>query len=171
MYVTLAQLADRPGARELAQLVSDAMQGAVVDPALFDATLRGADRSAYSPAEIAAADAAAARVVEAVEDATARIDGFLGQRGYQLPLSPVPRIVAGWCRDITHYLLSGSRPTDDRSDPIVRGYRDAMRLLEQLAAGKFSLGGDDPMAVGQADLAVEVSGRTRIFSRDSLGRL
>lgn len=170
MYVTLAQLAERPGALELAQLAS-AAHGAVVDAELLDRTLRGQDRSDYTAAEIAAADAVAARVTEAVAEATARIDGYLGQRGYPLPLSPVPGIVAGWCRDIARYLLSGERPTDDRSDPVVRGYRDAIRMLEQLAQGKLSLGAGDPLSVGPADGTVELASRGRLFTRDSLGRL
>lgn len=170
MYVSLAQLADRPGALELSQLASTT-RGVSVDAVLLDRRLRGLDLDDYSAAEIAAADAVAAWIIEAVTEATARIDGFLGQRGYALPLDPVPPIVAGWCRDITRYLLHGERPTDDRSDPVLRGYRDAMRLLEQLAAGKFSLGAQDPMAAGQIEAAVEIASRDRIFTRDSLGRL
>lgn len=170
MYVTLAQLAERPGALELAQLASDPHEP-VLDAELMDRTLRGLDRSAYTPAEIARADAAAARIAEAVAEATARIDGYLGQRGYPLPLSPVPGLVAGWCRDIARYLLSGERPTDDRSDPVVRGYRDAIRMLEQLAQGKLSLGAGDPLSVGPADGTVELASRARLFTRDSLGRL
>lgn len=170
MYVSLAQLAERPGALDLAQLASTA-HAPVVDAVLLDRRLRGQDLDDYSAAEIEAVEGVVARITEAVAEATSRIDGFLGQRGYALPLAPVPPLVAGWCRDITRYLLSGERPTDDRSDPVLRGYRDAMRLLEQLAAGKFSLGAQDPMAAGQVEAAVEIASRDRIFTRDSLGRL
>ena len=43
-YITPAELAERPGARELAQIASAEHQ-AVVEAALMDATLRGTDRS------------------------------------------------------------------------------------------------------------------------------
>ncbi len=165
MYVTLIQLAERPGALELAQLASPKHE-AVVDAELLDLTLRGLLRSEYSAAEISAADAVVGRISEAAAEATARIDGYLRQRGYALPLSPVPAIVAGWCRDITRYLLSGDRPTDDASDPVVRGYRDAMRLLEQVAAGKFSLGATDTVAVGERPILASSPGRQ--FSATSL---
>ena len=148
MYVTLIQLAERPGALELAQLASD-KHGGVVDAELLDLTLRGLLRTDYSAEEIAQADAVLARINEAVAEASARIDGYLRQRGYALPLSPVPAIVAGWCRDITRYLLSGDRPTDERSDPVLRNYRDAMRFLDQVAKGQFSLGANDPVAGGE----------------------
>lgn len=148
MYVSLIQLAERPGALELAQLASDKHAG-VVDAELLDLTLRGLLRTGYSTAEIAAADAVVARITEAATEASARIDGYLRQRGYPLPLSPVPPIIAGWCRDITRYLLSGDRLSDDNSDPVLRGYRDAMKLLEQVAAGKFSLGATDTVASGE----------------------
>lgn len=157
MYVSLIQLAERPGALELAQLAS-ARHQPVVDAELLDLTLRGLLRSGYSPAQIAAADAALARIVEAATEASARIDGFLRQRGHPLPLSPVPPIVAGWCRDITRYLLSGDRATEEASDPVVRGYRDAMRLLEQVAAGKFSLGATDSVA-GERPITAVTPGR------------
>ena len=53
-YITTTELAERPGARELAQLASADAQP-VSDFALMDATLRGQDRSAWTPAQTAAA--------------------------------------------------------------------------------------------------------------------
>lgn len=165
MYVTLIQLAERPGALELAQLASPKHE-AVVDAELLDLTLRGLLRTDYSAAEIAAADAVVARIVEAATEATSRIDGYLRQRGYALPLIPVPTLVAGWCRDITRYLLSGDRPTDDTSDPVVRGYRDAMKLLEQVSKGQFSLGANDVVAGSERPILTSTPGRQ--FTGDSL---
>lgn len=165
MYVSLIQLAERPGALELAQLAS-AKHEAVVDAELLDLTLRGLLRADYSAAEVAAADAVVARITEAATEASARIDGYLRQRGYALPLSPVPTIVAGWCRDITRYLLSGDRISDDGTDPVLRGYRDAMRLLEQVAAGKFSLGAGDTVAAGERPIFAVAPGRQ--FTGDTL---
>lgn len=166
MYVTLTQLAERPGALELAQLASE-KHGSVVHVELLNLTLRGLSRSAYSTAQLAQVDAVVARINEAALEATARIDGYLRQRGYALPLAPVPPIVAGWCRDITRYLLSGDRPTDETSDPVVRGYRDAMKLLEQVAKGQFSLGATDVIANGERPILTQAPGRQ--FTGTTLG--
>lgn len=138
MYITHAQLAERPGSKELAQ-VATPEQHRVVDTALMQATLLGADRAAWPEADIAVADAALARINDAVSDAAALIDGFLGKRGY-LPLNPVPGVVTTWCRAISRYFLHQHRLNADDKDPITRDYKDALRLLQLTADGKFSLG-------------------------------
>jgi len=164
MYVTLAQLAELPGAQELSQIATTAHAASLVDYELMDCTLRGEDRSTYTPEQIAAADEAAARIVEAVADADGIINGYLARRGYSLPLAPVPRIVTNWSRAIARYLLHKDRITDERSDPIARDYRDALKLLQLTADGKFSLGIDDPQAdVGLGQVAFDAD--ERVFSR------
>lgn len=163
MYVTLLQLAELPGARELAQLASTEHE-ALVDYELMDLTLRGGDRSTYDADQVAAADEAAERVTSAVGDADGVINGYLARRAYALPLSPVPSIVTTWSRAIARYYLHKDRITDERSDPIARDYRDALKLLQLTADGKFSLGIDDP----QGDVGVgtvEFQGDERVFSR------
>ena len=87
-YISHVQLAERPGARELAE-VATATHEHIVAAELMEATLQGGDRSAWSADEIAVADDALQRIDDAVSDAQATIDGFLGKRGY-LPLNPVP---------------------------------------------------------------------------------
>ncbi|MDF1486694.1 DUF1320 family protein [Ramlibacter sp. H39-3-26] len=149
-YITTAELAERPGAREIAQTASLPHQ-MVRDDALMDATLRGLDRSTWTPEQVAVADAALARVQDAVAEAGAVIDGYLVQRGYTLPLvlpagSTGRSMVTVWARSITRYFLNKDRMTDESKDPVARDYRDALKLLGLLAAGKFSLGADDPAA-------------------------
>lgn len=165
-YITHTALAERPGARELAQVAS-AEHRPIVDAALMDATLRYDDRSAWSVDEQTEADAALARIADAVAEADATIDGFLARRGYALPLEPVPGIVAGWSRAIARYLLHKSRISLESNDPIVRDYRDALRLLQLTADGKFSLGADDAVATGSAtdvrfDAPAPVFGRAQL---------
>jgi phage gp36-like protein len=163
MYVTFLQLAEIPGARELSQVAS-AEHLALVDYELMDLTLRGGDRSGYTADQTEAADAAAARITQAIASADALINGYLQRRSYTLPLSPVPAIVAGWSRAITRYELHKSRISDEKSDPIARDYRDALKLLQLTADGKFSLGIDDPqpdVGVGQT----EFCGDERVFTR------
>ena len=142
-YVTLQQLAEMPGALELAQVATDEHARAIVDASLMELTLRGEDRSAWSAEEIAEADKALVRITQAVEEAGGVIDGYLARR-YALPLDRTPSIMVTWARAITRYKLHKDRATDDRTDPIARDYRDAIRFLELVAAGKFSLGLEDP---------------------------
>lgn len=163
MYVTLAQLAEIPGAKELAEIAGTEHR-ALVDYELMDMTLRGADRSAFPAEQVAVADEVAARIVTAVEDADGVINGYLARRGYTLPLLPVPRIVANWSRAIARYTLHKDRITDERTDSIARDYRDALKLLQLTAEGKFGLGIDDPQ--GDVGLGtVQFEGDERVFSR------
>lgn len=165
-YVTHQQLAERPGARELAQ-VATAQHERVVADELMEATLLDQDRSTWPADEVAVADDALQRIDDAIQDAQAQIDGFLARRGY-LPLDPVPRIVSNWARSITRYLLHKDRlSSDDGSDPIVRDYRDALKLLQLTADGKFSLGADDSQASPGVGSPYVTTGRTTF--RDNLG--
>lgn len=172
-YITPAELAERPGAREIAQTASLPHQ-MVRDDALMDATLRGLDRGAWSAEDIAAADAAAARVQDAVAEAGALIDGHLVQRGYQLPLQ-LPEGSAGrsmltvWARAITRYYLNKDRMTDEAKDPVARDYRDALKLLGLLAVGKFSLGEGDPAAgVNASNTDVRFESAPPVFGREQM---
>jgi len=75
----------------------------------------------------------------ALVEATAEVEGYLAGR-YALPLVSVPPLVAGLCCDITRYRLSGASVLE--TDTTRNRYRDAVRLLEQISAGKVSLGLD-----------------------------
>lgn len=167
MYVTAAQLADRPGPQELAQVATPG-NAAVVDYALMEATLRGTDRSGFAPGDVAVADAALARITDAVADADSLIDGFLAKRGYALPLASVPDLIANWSRVIARYYLHQHRISDTGTDPIARDYRDALKLLQLVADGKFSPGISDPAQPTTGAGPVEVSAPERIFTQDTL---
>ena len=166
-YITPIDLAERPGARELAQVATPEDKH-VADTALMDATLRGGDRSAWSAADQADADAAMARIKDAVSEADSLIDGFLAKRGYALPLAPVPKLVTGWSRSIARYFLHKSRISMETNDPIVRDYRDALKLLQLTADGKFSLGADDVVATGGSGTDVRFSYPEPVFGRKQL---
>ena len=174
-YINTTELAERPGAREIA-LAASSDTTPVVDYALMDATLRGQDRTAWTPEQTAAADAALQRVQDAVAEAGAVIDGYLAQRGYALPLDLPPTatgksLLTSWARSITRYLLNGQRITDESKDPVARDYRDALKRLAEVAAGKLSLGGTDPAAPANVsttdvrfDAAPQVFGRSELRS-------
>ena len=166
-YITPIDLAERPGARELAEVATPEHKR-IVDTALMDATLRGGDRSSWPAEDQVDADAAMARIQDAVAEADALIDGFLAKRGYTLPLAPVPKLVTGWSRAIARYLLHKSRISLESNDPIVRDYRDALKLLQLTADGKFSLGADDTVATGGSSTDVRFSYPEPVFGRKQL---
>jgi phage gp36-like protein len=165
-YITLDDLAERPGARELAQVATKEGVRAVATD-LMEATLRGADRSAWPTDQVAVADDALQRIQDAVTEAESLIDGYLAKRSYPLPLSPVPKLVTGWARDIARYLLHKDRGGKEDSDPIVRNYKDALKFLGLVAEGKFSLGAEDPITSNPNQLDVRFESAPAVFDRTS----
>lgn len=170
MYCTPLQLADAKLARELAQ-VATPERDAIVADALMEATLRGEDRSSFDAPDIAVADAALAHIEKALADADAVIDGYLRVRRpapYVVPLDPVPEIVSVWARWIARYLLHKDRvSTSEAQDPVVRDYKEALKFLQLVAEGKFSLGADDPLPPAGHG-APEVCAPERQFTQETL---
>ena len=171
-YITHTELAERPGATELAQVATPGHQ-AVVAAELLDAALRGNDRSAWSTADNDAADATLRVIDDAVADAAALIDGYLVQRGYTLPIAighAGRSVLTAWCRAIARYLLQKDAISDEKASSVARDYRDALMTLKLLAEGKFSLGGDDPKAdAGQGSATdVRFSYDPPVFGRSQL---
>ena len=171
MYCTPAQLVDSDvRAGKLAQLFD-------LPVALLVATIAGAPRDAWTPEEIAQADAALAAINAELVRATGEADARLAKRGYILPSDPVrfPVLVV-WVRAIARYHLHAEREgehanvTDGR---IERDYLDAREALDLIAAGKLSLGAGDPLAVpaeGSDAGAIRITSQPRMFGRDTLGR-
>lgn len=170
MYCTPSQLADAKLTRELAQ-VATPERVAVLDDALMEATLRGTDRSSFDPNDVAIADEALAHIQSALVDADGVIDGYLRSRKpvpYTVPLDPVPDVVCVWARWIARYLLHKDRvSTTEQQDPIVRDYKEALRFLQLVADGKFSLGGNDPLPPAGAGMP-QVSAPERVFTQETL---
>ncbi len=164
-YITHQQLLDRPGSRELAEVASSEDKD-MVPYELMALTLTGGDRSDFEDEQIVDADAALARIDDAVADADGVIDGCLRKAGYSLPLNPVPRLVVVWCRAIARYYLHKNRRSIESDDIIVRDYKDALRLLEQTASGKLSLGIDDEVVETGAGMPQVTKGSSRL--RDAL---
>lgn len=164
MYITPDQLADRPGATEIAEVATPERE-AIVDADLMAATLTDGDRSQWSADQIAVADATLATVQDAIDDADSLVDGYLANR-YSLPLAKVPGVLVVWTRAITRYLLHKNRKSMESDDPIVRDYRDALKALGLVAAGKLSLGADDPTIGGAALGEVKFVSDGTVFGRD-----
>lgn len=164
MYLTPAQLADRPGATEIAQ-VATPERDAVVDAELMDATLRTLDRSAWAAEQITVADAALAAVQTAIDDASSLVDGYLAKR-YVLPFTGPQNLIAVWTRAIARYLLHKDRRTMESDDPVVRDYRDATKALQLVADGKLSLGANDPSGADSTAGDVQFISDPTVFGRE-----
>lgn len=169
-YLTADQLADGPESlKELSELYG-------IEADLLAATLAGGDRSAWTPAEIAAADAALASIGRFIAQADGEVDARLAVRGYALPQDAQRfQVLTVWARAIARYHIHRQRDrTNEETGRIERDYRDALRALDLVAAGKLSLGAGDPLAPepGAGDGgAIRVSGGQRMFSRSTLGGL
>ena len=104
-------------------------------------------------------------LVQALDDSTNLIDGYLASR-YTLPLpSPIPAVLVGVCCDIARYRLDKNRARED----VRKRFEDAIAWLKDLARGLVSLGiatNDQPATElgGVAYLAPD-----RIFTTASLG--
>ena len=99
----------------------------------------------------------------ALAQATAEIDGYLGGR-YPLPLARTPAVLTGYACDIARYRLcsSGALTTDDIRDR----YRDAVRFLEHVAAGRVTLGGMPGGSVATPARTVQFQGAPTVFGRN-----
>ena len=170
MYCTPTRLADAKLAHELAQVATPERFAIVADD-LMEATLRLADRSAFDSVDVAVADEALAIITRALLDADGLIDGYLVMRKptpYAVPLNPVPGIVATWAGWIARYLLHKDRvSTEERTDPIVRNYKDALKFLALVRDGQFSLGAEDPLPAASAG-APEFCAPERQFTMNTL---
>lgn len=167
-YLTPAQLIDGPGRlQELAELFE-------LNLDLLRATIAPTDRTDWTAPELAAADAALVTIYREISTAGAEIDSRLVMRGYALPADPVayPNLTV-WARAIARYHLHPQRDrTDDgHSFRIERDYREALKTLDLIAAGKLGLGAGDviasplPSDAGSGPLAVAPG---RLFDRASL---
>jgi phage gp36-like protein len=105
-------------------------------------------------------------ITQALEDASAEIDGWIAAR-YTMPLPTVPDILVRLCADIAVYRLSvdAAQATDERR----QRYEDAIKFLKALSKGDASLGMPKPPKT--------TSGRARLisnprrFNRRNLGDL
>lgn len=117
----------------------------------------------------------ASALQQALDDASAEIDGYLEGR-FSLPLADPPAVLNRLACDVAMYRLQSLRPLHDVEDARKR-YEDAVALLVRVAKGELTLGlAPDNLAPAQAQgsVVVEAGGDrsgvlpTRVFSRGSL---
>ena len=105
----------------------------------------------------------------AIADADAEIDGYLAKR-YAVPLSPAPKVINKFSKDIAVYNLFSRIGIDESTDQktYLNRYNAAIKFLTLVADGKVSLGAetDDPIAA--AATGFSVMSATRLFSRDQM---
>jgi phage gp36-like protein len=109
-----------------------------------------------------------AKLTTACQDATAEIDSYLGRR-YTLPLPTVPAVLERVCCDIAIYRLFALLPRESVDDARKR-YEDAIKWLEDVAAGEVDLGltGLPPGVSTSTDTLVLSESVDRVFTQTTL---
>lgn len=104
-------------------------------------------------------------VEQAITDASAEIDSYLGTR-YSVPLTTTPDAVKSACADIARYRLADERPLEEVS----KRYDAAIRFLRDVATGRASLGIQEGQEAQPApfNYASTRTGRDRTFSKETL---
>lgn len=102
----------------------------------------------------------AGAVTEALADADAEIDAYVGGR-YAVPLSPAPANVVRIACAIARYNILGDSATERaRND-----YTDALRFLRDVQAGRASLGEAAVIAGAEDSATVSLTtGRDKAFT-------
>ena len=103
-----------------------------------------------------------ATIERAISDSGEEIDAYLASR-YQLPLNPVPQLVTGWCCDLTRLRLNKYKS----SEAVVGNAALVRTALRAAQAGRLTLQANAIDSAIGSD-AIELSGGSRKFSRDSL---
>ena len=95
---------------------------------------------------------------KAIADASAEIDSYFSSR-YQLPLTPIPTVLARTCANMARYYLYN----DKMNDAVKVSYDGSIRFLRDVSKGVVSLGVDaagnsatqtESLAVVQSDKVV-----------------
>ena len=104
---------------------------------------------------------------QALNDASAEIDGYLGGR-FTLPLTDPPEVLNRVASDIAMYRLQALRPLHDIADARQR-YEGAVAMLTKVAAGELTLGiAADGNETAISPVAEVLEAPARVFSRDTL---
>ncbi len=101
----------------------------------------------------------------AIADADAEIDGYCGAR-YPVPFAPVPPMIAKLSTDIAVYNLFARR--DNVPEARAKRYDNAIRFLTAVAAGKISLGAQDPDGTPAPSCRPDIQSDTRLFDRSKM---
>lgn len=142
-YTTQQEIIDRIGQAEF-EVLADRDQDGTVDPAAVD---------------------------QAIADADAEIDSYLSAR-YEVPLDPVPNVIARLAVDLAVYRLADRAGT--WSEERRKRYEDGIALLKSISKGEAGLGvpqSQQEAADKEADVKgdILVGAAPRRFGRDKTG--
>jgi len=104
------------------------------------------------------------RVGVAVEDASSEIDSYIG-KVYPLPLASPPPVLKRICVDIAVYRMMSLLDKESVEDAR-RRYEDAIKWLQDIAAGLVELEGVTDLASGNN--IVSFTAPERVFNADGL---
>ncbi|QEW05654.1 gp436 family protein [Nitrincola iocasae] len=97
---------------------------------------------------------------QAIADASAEIDGYLGGR-YQLPLPTVPAVLTRICCDIARYLLHDEQAPEQ----LQKRYAEVVAFLRSLGKGEISLGLPDTGSAGPSNNLAQIESAGSVFGR------
>ena len=141
--------------------VREMLKEGALDPILGDEFRGGADEREALMAPL---------IDTAIADADGEIDGYLAKR-YAVPLTPVPKAINKFSKDIAVYNLFSRIGIDEGTDQktYLNRYNAAVKFLTLVAEGKVSIGADadgDPAAA--AAIGFTVKSNPRLFSRGQM---
>jgi phage gp36-like protein len=121
---------------------------------LVDLTDRNDPRTHLVDAEV---------VTAALEAASAKIDGYIGNR-YKLPLATVPAVLKGACCDLARYELWDI----NAPEIVVQRRKDAIQLLKDISNGVLGLGADAAGAsvVEESSNTISMQSGGKVFGRE-----
>lgn len=105
-------------------------------------------------------------VDQAIAGADALVDSYLAAR-HSVPMDPVPDIVSSLSCDIALYKICARRGRV--AETYRTRYEDAVNFLKDAAAGKAVISGASAAASSSSKDHAQITGSTRIFTRDKLG--
>lgn len=106
---------------------------------------------------------------EAVEDASAEIDGYLAKR-YNVPFLKTPKVITKFAKDIALYNLVSRKGIDesDREKTYLTRYNAAISFLTKVAEGIIDIGIEENSGQITSNTGFKMESSNRIFSRNSM---
>ena len=105
----------------------------------------------------------AAVLADAIADADAMIDSYIGRR-YALPLATVPAVLVQVACALTRKALFKDLPPDE----VVANHKDAMRYLENVSRGVAELGVAGVEVAADTTGAPQLQSGPQIFTTDTM---
>lgn len=163
MYASAVAFLARYSLDEIAQR-ADTSVPPLVDGELLHLAAEGADLTAYSPEERAAAAAALARVNQVLQDADNTINGYLAGR-YQVPVVQAEEVLERIAGQLARYYLYD----DGAPEHVEKRHADSLSFLRDVSAGRVQLGtaADGSTAPVAASAGAEMVSGGLVFGRDS----